>query len=330
MRVALLSLTLLAAAVVAGTARADGLPVEGVDVGSSGVAARTGDVRYVALAARGETLVARTAMDGGQVLGFRLLRGRFTIPAVAYDGSADGLSADGRTLVLIRPRAQFPRAETTLAILDAERLKLREVVTLRGDFSFDAVSPSGSWLYLVQYLSPRDPTRYAVRAYDVRAGRLQPDPIVDPTEPDERMGGLPITRATSPDGRWAYTLYDGAGKEPFVHALDTSGRTARCIDLDALAGYRDLYRLRLDVSPGGGTLAVADGREPLAAIDTRTFRVSEPAEPAAKAPPAHDARADGGGFPWAFVAAPGIGLLLAGAAATYALRRPNRVAPRGT
>ena len=48
-----------------------------------------------------------------------------------------------------------------------------------------------------------------------------PTPIVDKSEPDERMAGLPITRQTTADGRWAYTLYDGAGKEPFVHALDT-------------------------------------------------------------------------------------------------------------
>jgi hypothetical protein len=327
---------LAAAGILAGTARADGLPVVGVDVGASGVAGAnaTGAVRYVALPARGDTMVARIEQVGGRVIEARLVPGRFTVPAVAYDGTADGLSADGKTLVLISPRVKFPRSRTTFAILDAERLKLREVISLQGDFSFDAISPSGSRMYLVQYLSPRDSTRYAVRAYDLRGGRLLPEPIVDPTEPDERMGGFPVTRAWSADGRWAYTLYDGATKAPFVHALDTSGRTARCIDLDELGGYADLYRLRLDVNAGRGTLTVRDGDEPLAVVDTRTFAVSEPSELAsgqpARPPRSSTARGDSG-FPWAFAAAPGLGLLLAAAAAVYALhRRPSPAAPRGT
>jgi hypothetical protein len=53
-------------------------------------------------------------------------------------------------------------------------------------------------------------------------------------------GGLPITREASSGARWAYTLYDGAGGHPFVHALETTGRTAACIDLDALTGRNDL------------------------------------------------------------------------------------------
>ena len=53
----------------------------------------------------------------------------------------------------------------------------------------------------------------------------------------------------SPDGRWAYTLYDGNGKTPFIHALDTSRSTARCIDLDALAGNKYLSGMRLAMRP---------------------------------------------------------------------------------
>jgi hypothetical protein len=318
MKSALLTLLAVAlASTLAGTARADGLPVAGVNVGASGVPGTSAgeEVRYVALRARGGTLVARIRRTGGQVLGARLLPGRFTVSAVAYDATADGLSADGRTLVLISPRAGFPRTRTTLAILDAERLRLREVLTLRGDFSFDAVSPTGANMYLIQYLSARDPSRYAVRVYDLRAGRLVPEPVVDPTEPDEKMGGYPVTRTWSRDGRWAYTLYDRPGEAPFIHALDTSGRTARCIDLDGLAGNRDLYSLKLDMSAGGGTLRVANGEKQLALVDTRTFAVSDPAEPEPSPSP------EGGGVPWPLVAAPGLGILLAAAGAIFALRR---------
>src|SRR3954466_3787102 len=228
-------------------ARADGLPVLGVDVGATGVATRSGQARYVTISARADTVVARVNAQGGRIGASLLLPGTLTIPAVAYDGSASGLSGDGRTLVLIEPRRSFPRARTRFELVAARTLAGRELVTLRGDFSFDAVSRDGSLVYLIQYLSPTDPTRYLVRAYDVRTGRLLTAPVVDPREPGEKMRGIPRSRVAGVGGRWAYTLYEVAGGTPFVHALDTSGRVARCIDLDALAGDdASLLRLRLD------------------------------------------------------------------------------------
>ena len=271
---------LLVAGVGTGSAGADGLPVLGVDAGGTGVAARSGDARYVTVPANGNTVVARVNPHNGRILASRLLRGTFTIPAVAYDGSAAGLSADGRTLVLIQPRASFPRAQTPLMVVDAKRLRTLQVVRLHGDFSFDAISPRGSLVYLIEYTSPTDPTRYRVRAYDLAADRLLAQTVVDPREPGEKMGGSPLTRATSPNGRWAYTLYDAAGKTPFIHALDTSTRSARCIDLDALTGT-NLSRVRLRVDAAAHTLTVNSGQRPVLVIDTRSFRTSSPSEPAA-------------------------------------------------
>jgi hypothetical protein len=322
-RLLMLALALLAAGLCAGSASADGLPVAGVDVGSSGV---TGPrVRYVTLPLRGDTLVAQVERDGGTVLTKRGLRGRFTIPAVALDGSADGLSANGETLVLIRPRIAFPRAETAFAILDAERLQVRAVVTLHGDYSFDAVSRDGSDLYLIHYLSKRDPTRYEVRIYDLEAGRLLSEPVVDPNESGDEMRGYPLTRLASLDGRWAYTLYDGNGKYPFVHALDTESRKAHCIDLDELAG-QDLGDVRLNLGGGGKTLTVRVGAQPAALIDTRTFEVTEPgvADPAAA--PTVAEYADGR-RPWPLIGAGGSLVLLVAAAVGLALRRRRKLAP---
>lgn len=316
-----LGLALVAVGLYAGTARADGLPVLGIDVGDSGVT--TPRVRYVTLPLQGDTLVAQVEREGGSVLKRRALRGRFTIPAVALDGSADGLSADGQTLVLIRPRVAFPRAETAFAILGAERLRLRGLVTLRGDFSFDALSPDGSLLYLIQYLSPRNPTRYQVRVCDVDAGRLLPDPVVDPSESADEMHGYPLTRTASSDGRWAYTLYDGNGKHPFVHALDTTSRTAHCIDLDALVGL-DLSNVGLNLGAGGEALTVRVGPEPVAIVDTRTFEVAAPTAPGLAPAPAVS-EPGGSGTPWPLV---GAGVLLLGAAAlAVALRRRRKLAP---
>jgi hypothetical protein len=319
---------LVTAAVAAGVARADGLPVIGIEAGPGGVPAEDGSLRYVTLRAGADTVVAKVAQDGGEIVRSAFLPGRYAVPVVAYDGSAAGLSGDGRTLVLVRPRAAFPRKRTTFAVLDTNRLRKPQQITLAGDFSFDALSPGGGLLYLIQYVDPGDPTRYRVRAFDLEAGRLLRGEIVDPREPDEAMRGSPITRETSIDGRWAYTLYDGLGSHPFVHALDTTGRTAACIDLDALANRSDLYDLRLALAAGGRALEVRSGTKPLAVIDTTTFAVSEPeptpvatappAQPARPASPPHSARA-AGTSPWPLVAAVGGGAALAAAMAAGAL-----------
>ncbi|HKO73989.1 MAG TPA: hypothetical protein VJU01_01630 [Gaiellaceae bacterium] len=266
MRTRLFIATLLSLA-LAPLARADGLPIADASapavIGGDDV-----DGRLVAFPAKGATVVARVA---DFVLASRVLDGRYAVPVVALDHTAAGLSADGSTLVLINPRRAFPRARTSFVVLDAKSLRSRGHIVLQGDFSFDALSPDGTRMFLIHYLSRRDPTRYEVRALDLPSGKLLPTPIVDKSEPDERMAGFPITRETTADGRWAYTLYDGAGHEPFVHALDTVNGEAHCIDLEMLAGRQDLYNLRLGLGPGGSGLAVFDGAEKLTIIDTMSF-----------------------------------------------------------
>ena len=314
-RLASITLVLVLALVPAGGALADGLPVEGVDASLSGVAGTgPGDPRYVTLPAERGTVLAAVDPAGGQVLRSRYLPGRFTVPVVAYDGSPSGLAADGRTLVLIRPRVSFPRRATTFAVIETKRLRPRDVFTLTGDFSFDAVSPDGRWLYLVQYLSKRDPSRYLVRLYDLRRGRLLPKPIIDPREVGDVMRGMPVTRATSPDGRFAYTLYDGAGEHPFIHALDTVGKTARCIDLHGLMGFEFLNELQLDVSPDGGALSVVHAQEPVVLVDMMTDQVTEPEAPVPPQPVQPEADADP---PFAVLA----GIVTAAIVALAGLRR---------
>jgi hypothetical protein len=314
MKPTLIILAFLASGLVASTAAADGLPVVDVDVGPSGVTAPGEAVRYVALPADRDTLVARIERNGGRVVGFRRIRGRFTLPAVAYDGSAAGLSTDGRSLVLIAPRQGFPRRTTTFAVLDARTLKLRKTLTLRGDYSFDALSPDARWMYLIHYTSPKSPLAYEVRALDLGRGTLHAEPIVDPREPNEKMNGHPLTRATSRDGRWAYTLYEGA-EHPFVHALDTTRRDARCIDLDWLHGRKGLWDLRFDLDDEGRRLLVRtpDG-ERVAAVDTRTFEASLPAA----------AGVGGGAWPKAGLAF--VAVLLAATGLLYAVRARSRSA----
>jgi hypothetical protein len=135
------------------------------------------------------------------------------------------------------------------------------------------------------------------------------------------MRGYPVTRAMSPDGQWAYTLYDGAGKHPFVHALNTRDLTAACIDLDSLTGRRDLMALGLGVTRDGGELSVLDPRNrPLALVDTKTFRVSDPA-----AAQAGTSDGDSGISPGLWLA--GVVLGLSVGAVVLVLRRRRTVAP---
>jgi hypothetical protein len=327
---------LVAAALLAPPAAADGLPVVGIDVGGTGVEAGAG-LRYVTFTLERETVLARVEQDGGRVTSFRTLRGRFTIPAVAYDGSAAGLASDGRTLVLVRPRRTFPQATTRFAVLSTPRLRLRKVLDLRGDFSFDAVSPDGRWLYLVQYTSPNDPTRYLVRLYDLESGRMLREPIIDPREVGDVMRGQPVTRAASLDGRWAYTLYDGAGGHPFVHALDTVGKTARCIDLHGLRGYAALADLRLSLAGRSGEiLEVHDpAGDAVARIDTQTFELlalpqAEDQQDDAPAAAASPGRGDGpppasdhGGRSWPLLALAAPVLALFGTAVAFTRTHRN-------
>jgi hypothetical protein len=258
---------------------------------------------------------------GGAIAASAFVRGTFTIPVVALDGTAGGLSHDGRTLVLIRPRSAFPRAHTTLAIFGARGLGMRRQVTLKGDFSFDALSPDGRTVYLIQYTSGTDPGHFLVRTLDPATGRLQATPVVDPNE--RTMRGLPMQRSTSADGRWHYTLYDGAAGHPFIHALDTQGRRARCIDLPPFPPGADPYGYDLTLTGGGGTLSIGTPDQPFAVVDTGTFRVSTPhrgAQPAVSAHGAAGGDGDGGAWP-ALVA---LALLLSLGAAAAVTRRARR------
>jgi hypothetical protein len=312
MRLHLLAAVALTAA-TASVAHADGLPVGNLDTTRTGVTVPGASERFFAIQAGRGTVVESVYRAGGLLQAHTTVPGAFTIPAVAQDGTTTGLSANAQTLVLVRPRLTYPQRRTRLAVLDAPSLHLRSTITLRGDFSVDAISPDGHSLYLIEYTTPGDPFAYAVRSLDLRSGRLDPGQIVDPRERDEAMHGLPISRAMSPDGRWAYTLYDGAGGGPFVHALDTKARAARCLDLPLLPGGVDIAGLSLVMR--GGQLQVRSGIGPVAFIDRRTFAISrhDPAKRAAAAPngPPSD------GFPWGLGAA----AAAAGAVALFVLRR---------
>jgi hypothetical protein len=273
--------------VLAAPALGAGGPAVGASAGPGGVTARGVADRYVTRSVPRGTLVLQVQRHGGEVVGSRFLRDRLVVPVVAFDGSATGLSADGRTLVLA--------GSGHFAVLDTETLRVHQTVRLPGSFTLDAVSRDGTQLYLIQTLSARE-SRYEVRRYDLAQRRLLPRPVIDPAEPDEPMNGVPISRAMSRDGRWAYTLYDGGGAQdgtavhPFLHALDTSRGRAKCVDLDPLEGRSGLIDLRLGLGGDGAVVVRSPTGRTVLTVDPRTFAVHTPRR--AAAPPARSTSTD--------------------------------------
>ncbi len=276
-----LALALFAAAALAATALAGGRPAPGVLVGGTGVLGPSGFVRYVAKPAHGVTSVAAIRVRDGRVLRSASIQGAYGVPLVANDGSTAGVSADGRTLVLGQTGGL--QRTSRFAVVSTKTLKLRRVVTLRGSFAFDVISPDASTVYLIEFTAGNGPD-YRVRALDLTSGRLVPGVIVDKRERESDMQGIPVTRATTRDGGWAYTLYTNPGKS-FVHALDTRNRAAVCVDLpwtDAAA----VFSLRIALTPDERQLVLRQpGRGRMAVIDTTTFRVQTFGKPVAPGAP---------------------------------------------
>jgi hypothetical protein len=231
----------------------------------------SGNLRYLALPASTTTEIQVVDRDA-HVLRHMRLKGSWGIPLVAYDGTAEGLFPNGRTLLLAQSlyNGQTLRTTTKFTLVDAHGMKVSRRIQLKGAFTFDAVSRDGRYLYLIEYMSPEDPTSYRVRAYDMRGAGLLAKIVSDKRSWATDMRGLPVSRLWKDN--WSYTLY-GANARPFIHALDTANVEAVCINLPWLSSpdrFFD-YRLKLD---GDGHLVVRgpNGRT-LAVIDRQSFKV---------------------------------------------------------
>ena len=241
-------------------------------VSRSGEGLKSGNVRYAALPAGASTLVQARDADG-RVLRHVTVAGKWGLPLVAYDNTVEGLLSGGRTLLLAQ-QIYLPngvlRERTTFKLVDVKTMKVAGSIRLKGTFTFDAASPDSRYLYLIEYFSPEDPTLYRVRAYDLQRSKLLAKIVADRRSWATGMQGMPIAR-TWKEG-WAYTLYGGNAR-PFIHALNTRGLEAVCINLPWKSSPQQMfeYRLRTD---GDGHLVVRGpyGRA-LAVIDRQTFKI---------------------------------------------------------
>lgn len=264
-----------------------------------GIESADGEYRYTPLISGGRTAVLKIARGSGLIdawsrkasENFRFLG----IPQVAADGSRAGLSADGGTLVLIGAYGPINRAE--LVVLGTNKLRELNRIELDGQYSFDAISPDGRTAYVVEYPKPLRYDRYRVLKLDLKTGRLAEEPVADEDvgldEAEEEGGegavegemrGLALSRVDSGDGRWAYTLYDGGGDVPFIHALDTVGDRAVCIFMPELDDLDRNQIAKATIATGSEpeTLAVMGRADheayELARVDTGTFAVTTPGD----------------------------------------------------
>jgi len=245
-------------------------PSPGVSRGGSGLT--SGDVRYVALPAGAATLVE--AIDrNGRVLHRRTVKGAWGLPLVAYDNTVEGLVQGGRALLLARQiytASGNLRTPTSFKLLDAQTLKVTRDVRIRGTFTFDAASPDGRYVYLIEYFSAADPTLYRVRAYDLREGKLLAKIVADRRSWATGMQGMPISR-TWKDG-WAYTLYGGNAR-PFIHALNARGLEAVCINLPWQSSPQRIFDFRLRTDRDGHLVVRGPNGRALAVVDRQTFKI---------------------------------------------------------
>ena len=192
------------------------------------------------------TVVQAIDPNGGAVQRENSVAGAWQLPSIGLARMPGGLSGDGRTLVLEELRSAGSPT-TRFTVIATEGRTAPRLITLLGRFTFDALSPDGTFLYVIEHLNASD---YLVRQVDVTTGQLAAGAILDKRNVDERMAGYLATQLWGSDG-WVYTVYRGTDGD-FIHALDTLRGLAVCIDLpgteqtdEATAGY---WGLALDAT----------------------------------------------------------------------------------
>jgi hypothetical protein len=248
MRRFVLALMSAAALVAAAPAAGDGGPPQNAVQGWDGAA--RGAVRYVAVPSPGWTSLQVISRKGGRVIRWMSLKGSWGVPYVAADATSEALLRDERTLVLGNVTSGMTlRKESSFLLVDTLRMSVVHRIQLRGHFAFDALSPDARYLYLTEYVSPANFTRYRVRAYDLNRDRLLAKIVADRRSWDTTMQGWPVSRIDR--GGWAFTLYSTGGR-PFIHALDTRHVAAECLNLPWAREPARIFDYRLGFDGDGG------------------------------------------------------------------------------
>ncbi len=189
------------------------------------------------------------------------LPGAYQLPPSTLGGMPGGLSQNGQWIVLQsfdsapgqQPNAShFMVANTSFQAAPIE-------VDLKGFLAFDTISNDGARLYLIQYLPAGN---YRVRMYNVFAQQLDPQVIVDKTDPKDSMTGERLSGIPAQDGGYLYSIYVRQNDVPFIHALTLDGSPiAFCINLPG-SGYQASsggFNWALAMTADGSRLYAANG-----------------------------------------------------------------------
>jgi hypothetical protein len=190
-----------------------------------------------------------------------VIDGAWHLPTVGLEPMPAGVSANvaespnKATIVLVEDVPGGAPGTTRFAVVRRESTTggaTSSVIELPGSFDYDAISPDGSRLYVVEHLAGEPEHRYQVRVVDVATGVLSDKIITDKRTIGQAMAGWPIAQLRRPDGM-VFTLYRGA-EHPFIHALNTVEAWAVCIDLPAVRHDDEIAAL------DWGLAATPDGR----------------------------------------------------------------------
>ncbi len=163
----------------------------------------------------------------GRTIAQATIPASYSLPDIASQGPTAGISPNGQWLALTQKGTSTNFLVGSSSLTDSFK-----TIHVNGDFIFDALSNDGKSLYLIQKMT--DPNHYQVRLYDVAAGALMPQPVVDKREPNEPMNGIRGDSAADSTGNYVYTVYIRDGG-PFIHALPLDEPIAWCVDLPSTA-----------------------------------------------------------------------------------------------
>ena len=240
-------------AVLPAPAAADGLPAVGV--GARPLSTFGGKLEYVTARAKPDTFLRERSVARGRVLRSLRLKGNLSGAGGGIRRLAERALGGWPHAGVDQPAQALPARQHHLRRDRREAAAARAAhIRLRGDFSFDAISPDGRLVYVIDYLSKSDFTKYAVRAYDMRGrGGCCSDPVVDPNEPGEDMSGLPIVACVRTPRAAGHTRSTSPAQAPVrARARHRARRTAVCIDLDDV---RSLSALELHCTATGSTFS---------------------------------------------------------------------------
>jgi hypothetical protein len=245
--------------------------------GGAGLPNLDGSVRYVAQTAGANTRISAFGAVEDPSAPSVLLRGAYGIAALTQSGLTGGLFHDGSAFVV---QSLGIKSTSRFVVIGTKNLVPRQTITLKGTFGFDALSPDGTKLYLIQHTSTQDIQHYIVRAYNLKTHKLLRGRVADKAQKSWVMQGWAVDRVTTNDGRWAYTLYSNPGGYPFVHALDTVRGVAHCIGVPWRGDQNEPWNMRLALNEDGRSLAVNQkSGSTFVAIDLATWKISYPKSP---------------------------------------------------